>query len=317
MSRIGSSWEGMVSALSGRATVLAFAVMVLVGGTNAVAIRFSNLELPPFWGAGSRYAAAALIFWVIVLVRRIALPKGRALVGALLYGLLAVGASFAFVYWALLRVQASLAIVVLALLPLITLFLAWAHGQEALSWRRVIGGVVAIAGIFVVVAAGLGTSVPVLSFLALLAGAVCVAEGAVIVKFFPQSHPVATNAVAFTAGTLLLIGLSFVTGEAWVLPATTTTWAVFIYLVLFGSVLMDILYLTVLARWSASATSYAFLLFPVVTVPLAALVAGEVITTTFVIGGALGLFGVLLGAISGSPPVIASDAVPATDKVSS
>jgi hypothetical protein len=52
-------------------------------------------------------------------------------------------------------------------------------------------------------------------------------------------------------------------------------------------------------------------------VPLAALVAGEVITTTFVIGGALGLFGVWLGAISGSPPVIASDAVPATDKVSS
>ena len=252
-----------------------------------------------------------------MLVRRIALPKGRALVGALLYGLLGTGASFAFVYWALLRVQASQAIVVLALIPLITLFLAWAHGLEALSWRRVIGALVAIAGIFVVVGAGLGTSVPVLSLLALLAGSVCVAEGTVIVKLFPQSHPVATNAVALTAGTLLLIGLSFVTGEAWILPATTTTWAVFIYLVLFGSVLMFILYLTVLTRWTASATSYSFLLFPVVTVPLAALLAGEVITTTFVIGGALGLFGVWLGAISGSPPATAPDAVPVADKVSS
>lgn len=47
MSRIGSSWNGMVSALSGRATLRASAVMVLVGGTDAVAIRFSNLELPP------------------------------------------------------------------------------------------------------------------------------------------------------------------------------------------------------------------------------------------------------------------------------
>jgi drug/metabolite transporter (DMT)-like permease len=317
MSRIGSSWNGMVSALSGRATLLAFAVLVLVGGTNAVAIRFSNLELPPFWGAGSRYAAAALIFWAIVLVRRIALPKGRALVGALLYGLLGTGASFAFVYWALLRVQASQAIVVLALIPLITLFLAWAHGLEALSWRRVIGALVAIVGIFIVVGAGLGTSVPVLSLLALLAGSVCVAEGSVIVKLFPQGHPVATNAVALTAGSLLLIGLSLVTGEAWILPATTTTWAVFIYLVLFGSVLMFILYLTVLTRWTASATSYSFLLFPVVTVPLAALLAGEVITITFVIGGALGLFGVWLGAISGSLPVTASDAVPVADKVSS
>jgi drug/metabolite transporter (DMT)-like permease len=307
----------MVSALSGRATVLAFAVMVLVGGTNAVAIRFSNLELPPFWGAGSRYAAAALILWAIVLVRRIALPKGRALVGALLYGLLGTGASFAFVYWALLRVQASQAIVVLALIPLITLFLAWAHGLEALSWRRVIGALVAIVGIFIVVGAGLGTSVPVLSLLALLAGSVCVAEGSVIVKLFPQGHPVATNAVALTAGSLLLIGLSLVTGEAWILPATTTTWAVFIYLVLFGSVLMFILYLTVLTRWTASATSYSFLLFPVVTVPLAALLAGEVITTTFVIGGALGLFGVWLGAISGSPPATAPNAVPVADKVSS
>jgi drug/metabolite transporter (DMT)-like permease len=307
----------MVSALSGRATLLAFAVLVLVGGTNAVAIRFSNLELPPFWGAGSRYAAAALILWAIVLVRRIALPKGRALVGALLYGLLGTGASFAFVYWALLRVQASQSIVVLALIPLITLFLAWAHGLEALSWRRVIGALVAIVGIFIVVGAGLGTSVPVLSLLALLAGSVCVAEGSVIVKLFPQGHPVATNAVALTAGSLLLIGLSLVTGEAWILPATTTTWAVFIYLVLFGSVLMFILYLTVLTRWTASATSYSFLLFPVVTVPLAALLAGEVITTTFVIGGALGLFGVWLGAISGSPPATAPNAVPVADKVSS
>jgi drug/metabolite transporter (DMT)-like permease len=59
------------------------------------------------------------------------------------------------------------------------------------------------------------------------------------------------------------------------------------------------------------------LLFPVVTVPLAALLAGEVITATFVIGGALGLLGVWLGAISGSPPMTAPDAVPATDKVSS
>ena len=66
-----------------------------------------------------------------------------------------------------------------------------------------------------------------------------------------------------------------------------------------------------------SAASYSFLVFPVVTVPLAALLAGEVITTTFVIGGALGLFGVWLGAISGSPPATAPNAVPVADKVSS
>jgi drug/metabolite transporter (DMT)-like permease len=317
MNRSISVNEGLRASLFGRTALLAFVLLVLVGGTNAVAVRFSNLELPPFWGAGSRYAAAAFIFWAIVLARGIALPRGRALIGAMLYGLLGTGAGFAFLYWALLRVQSSLAIVVLALTPLITLFLAWAHGQEALSWRRLIGAMIAIGGIMLVVGRQLGTSVPVLSFLALLAGSVCVAEGTVVAKFFPRSHPVATNAVAFSAGTALLLGLSLVAGEAWILPATTTTWAVFIYLVFIGSVLLFYLYLYVLARWTASATSYAFLLFPVVTVPLAAMLAGEVITATFIIGGALGLFGVWLGGVSGAPQVSASDAVPATRKVSS
>ena len=90
-------------------TLIAFVLLVFVGGNNAVAVRFSNLELPPFWGAGIRFASAALIFWTVVLVRRTALPKGRALIGALLYGVLAVGAAYAFLYWAILRVEAGLA----------------------------------------------------------------------------------------------------------------------------------------------------------------------------------------------------------------
>jgi O-acetylserine/cysteine efflux transporter len=304
------SKDGLRAALSHRATVAAFALLVLVGGSNAVAVRFSNLELPPFWGAGIRFAAAAIIFWIIVLVRRVALPRGRALIAAVLYGLLAVGASYAFLYWGLLRVQASLTMVVLALVPLLTLFLAWGHGLEMLSRRRVAGALIAMAGILVVVGGRMGTSVPVLSFLALVAGAVCIAEGAVVFKLLPQSHPVATNALAFTTGALLLVGLSLVAREEWILPAASHTWAAFIYLVLFGSVLLFYLYLYVLARWTASATAYSFLLFPVATVPIAALLVGEVITAPFLVGGALGLFGVWLGAVSGSSPASASDTLP-------
>lgn len=308
------SRNGLGAALSRRATWLAFALLVLVGGSNAVAVRFSNLELPPFWGAGLRFAVAALIFWIIVLCRRIVLPRGRALIGAMLYGLLAVGASYAFLYWGLLRAQASLTMVVLAFVPLMTLFLAWVHGLEALSWRRLVGALIAVAGILIVVGGALGTTVPILSFLALTVGAVCIAEGAVVFKLFPQSHPVATNAVAFTTGASLLVVLSLVVGEDWILPAATNTWAAFIYLVLVGSVLLFYLYLYVLARWTASATAYSFLLFPVATVPIAALLAGEVITTSFLFGGALGLFGVWLGAISGSPDLAAPDASPTTDE---
>ncbi len=314
MSRSLVSRSNLRAVLSGRSTLLAFAILVLIGGSNAVAVRFSNAELPPFWGAATRFATAALIFWIIILFRRIALPRGRALIGAILYGLLTAGVSNALIYWALLRVQASLTMVVLAFVPLMTLFLAWAHGLETLGWRRLIGALIAIAGILVVVGGGLGTTVPVLSFLALLVGAACLAEGAVIFKLFPKSHPVATNAIAFTTGASILITSSLVAGEHWILPTATSTWAAFTYLVLLGSVLLFYLYLHILARWTASATVYSFLLFPLATVPIAALLAGEIITTSFVVGGALGLFGVWLGAISRSPGVTTADASPTADE---
>ena len=42
--------------------IVAYGLMVILVGANAVAVRFSVAELPPFWGAALRFAAAALIF---------------------------------------------------------------------------------------------------------------------------------------------------------------------------------------------------------------------------------------------------------------
>jgi len=107
----------------------------------------------------------------------------------------------------------------------------------------------------------------------------------------------ATNAVALTIGTPLLFVLSLLVGAQWTLPTTHNTWAAYAYLVVVGSVVVFYLYLYVLSRWTASATSYSFLLIPVATVVIAAWLAGEVVTTSFVIGAALVLAGVWVGAI--------------------
>lgn len=69
------SRDRLRAGLSGRAALIAFVLFVLVAGSNAVAVRFSDVELPPFWGAAARFGAAALIFWAIVRVRRIALHQ--------------------------------------------------------------------------------------------------------------------------------------------------------------------------------------------------------------------------------------------------
>ena len=78
--------------------------------------------------------------------------------------------------------------------------------------------VIAIGGILSVVAGGLSVDVPLRSLLALLAGGAFLAEGAVVYKLFPRSHPMATNAVGFTVSAALLLGLSLLVGEQWALP---------------------------------------------------------------------------------------------------
>jgi hypothetical protein len=77
MTRMDSTTGG--ARLPDTLTLGAFAVVVTLGAGNFLAVRMSNLELPPFWGAGLRFGLAALSFVAIVLVLRLPWPRGREL----------------------------------------------------------------------------------------------------------------------------------------------------------------------------------------------------------------------------------------------
>ena len=49
-----------------RVVLAAFATGALLAGGNAVGIRFSNRELDPLWGAGLRFALAAVLLWTLM-----------------------------------------------------------------------------------------------------------------------------------------------------------------------------------------------------------------------------------------------------------
>jgi drug/metabolite transporter (DMT)-like permease len=283
---------------SDRATLAAFGALVILVGANLVAIRVSNRELAPFWGAGTRFVLAATVFAAIVAARRITLPRGTALAGALLFGVLDIAAYFALSYWGLVQVPAGQAAVIGALLPLVTLFLAVAHGLERLGWRALAGGVVAVAGVALVSGEQVRGDVPLVSLLALLAGIVCGAEASIIVKRLPPGDPVATNAVAMAVGAVVLLALSVASGETRTLPVEGATWVAFAYLVSFGTVGVFLLFLFILQRWQASAVAYLFVLAPFVSVALAAWLLGEEVTLVTAVGALLVLAGVYVGALA-------------------
>jgi drug/metabolite transporter (DMT)-like permease len=265
----------------------AFAIAVTLGGTNFLAVRFSNRELPPFWGAGLRFALAAVLFIGIVALLRLRWPRGRQLALNAAYGALGFAISYALMYWALVRVTAGVATVVLASVPLTTLLLAAAQRLERLQLRSAVGGLLALAGIAWMAVGPQAVILPLGALVAMLLAALSIGQSIILGKRLSGNHPAMTNAVAMLVGAALLLGFSAVAGESWALPRQAeAAWAV-IYLVTLGSVGLFVLVLLVVRLWTASATSYMFVLFPIVTMALGAWLADEPVTAQGVTGAAL------------------------------
>jgi drug/metabolite transporter (DMT)-like permease len=275
----------------------AFVVGTVLAGGNAVGVRVSNRELDPLWGAGLRFLLAACILGVVMAVMRLPLPRGRALLGVLLYGTLIFAGAFAFAYYALVRIHAGLGQTLLALVPLATLLLAVLQRQERLRLAAVVGTLVSVAGIGVISGVSGSESVPALSLLAVLGAVLCFAQATVLVRHFPPVHPVTMNAVGMAIGAAILVALSLVLKESIVLPERGATWLALAYMVVLGSGPVFVLYLVVVRLWSASRAAYTFVLIPVVTVVLSAWIDDEPIGAGLVFGGLLVLSGVYVGAL--------------------
>jgi drug/metabolite transporter (DMT)-like permease len=281
-----------------RRILLAFAAVVLIAGSNIVAVRFSNQELDPFWGAGIRFLLASLILWTFVIRGRVALPHGRALTGAAVYGILSFFVAYAFFYWGSQEVPAGLGGTIMGSVPLLTVLFAAVHRLEPLRLRAVVGAVVALGGIALMSLGAISGEVSVASVIAVVIAAAAAAESGIVLQSLPSAHPVATNAIGMSIGAILLLALSLAAGESWSWPTSTSVWVAVGYLAV-ASPFLFMLIVYVIRRWSATGASYQFVLFPIVAVIGGALLLDEPITSSLLLGAPVVLVGVYVGALSG------------------
>jgi drug/metabolite transporter (DMT)-like permease len=282
----------------GARTYAAFAAVVLIGGSNFIAVSLSNRELAPLFGATVRFALAGALFLVLARVMRVPLARGRAAAGAALYGVLGVGAAYGLLYYSLTGLNAGTAAIIVATVPLFTLTIAVLTGQERFTLRGLSGGVLAIAGIAVLsLGTGGGAAAPSYVVAAAL-GSVGIAASSVVAKAHSHVHPLNMNAIGMMAGTVMLAVGSLALREPWLLPRAPQTAVAIGWLVLFGSIGLFQLYLYVIRRWTASATVYAIAAMPLVAVLLGAIMLDQPITLQVLAGGAFVLLAVYVGAIA-------------------
>jgi drug/metabolite transporter (DMT)-like permease len=286
----------------------AFLVESILAGGNAVGVRFSNRELDPLWGAGLRFMLAAALLGSVMVLMRLDVPRGRALVGTLLYGIVIFGGAFSLAYYALVRIHAGLGQTLMALVPLATLLIAVAQRQERLRPAAIVGTLLALVGVAFISGVSERESVPFLSLLAVLGAVVCFAQGTVLVRHFPAVHPITLNAVGMAAGSAVLVALALGFGESIAVPEKSATWAAIAYMVAVGSGVVFVLYAVVIRIWGASRAAFGFVLTPVVTVLISAWLDDEPITTALVFGGFLVLAGVYVGALRAPPDAMPLEA---------
>jgi drug/metabolite transporter (DMT)-like permease len=282
-------------------TLAVFVGAVVIGGANFVAVKLTVEELAPLYGAATRFALAGLLFFAILAITRTPLPHGAALVGAAAYGALGFGGAYALMYVALVELSVGVMSVLMASVPVFTLVLAALQRMERFTARGLAGGALAVAGIAVLSARSLGGDVPFRYLLAALVAPVVVAASTIVAKRFPRTDPVATNAVGMLVGAALLAVASIAASESWMMPQQGATWAAAVWLVVAGSVGLFWCFLFVIQRWTASASTYALPLMPVVAVALAAALMDEGLGPEEAIGGALVIAGAYVGALRGRP----------------
>jgi drug/metabolite transporter (DMT)-like permease len=273
----------------------AFVSLVLLVGTNLVAIRYSNRELAPFWNAGFRFSLAAIGFALILAVRRPGIPSPGAIATGILYGLLSFAGFFGFIYLGLVHAPVAIGQTVLALNPLATMFMAAAIGMERLHWRAVVGALLSLTGVALAFGAAAQLQIPIESLLELAAATTSFAAGAIVVRRAHGTEPVTQNLIATSIAGIILLSISAAIGEPWRMPTTPGTWLAFLYLVGPGTIVVFLLFLFILRKWSATAVSYQFVLAPIIAITLAAILLDEPVGPTVLVGAALVLSGVYVG----------------------
>jgi drug/metabolite transporter (DMT)-like permease len=286
------------SAREQRVSIAVFILIALIGGGNAIGVAAVVDELDPLWAAALRFLLSGAVFVALMGILRIPIPRGGALAGAALYGGLGFFGAFAFLFWGLREAPPGASQTIIALVPLLTLLLAVAHRLERFSARALVGSLVAFGGLAYLVSDRIDANVPLASLLAIVAGAVFLAESGIVLKLTPRMDPIASNAVGMLSGGVLLLVASGVAGDRWAAPAQSDTWIALVFLVFGGSVAVFWLFAFLLRRWDASSVAYTLLLQPIATISYSAVLTGEPITPSLLLGGAIIVGGVYIGAFS-------------------
>jgi len=283
----------------------AFWLLSLIWGASFMLIKIGLQGMGTLTLVTFRIALGALALWMVVLWRRLPLPRAGATLGALvLMGLFNNAIPFTLITWGETTVDSGLAAVLNGTVPLFTIIIAhlWLR-DERITLPKVIGLLVGFAGVIIVIHGGaaelsLATlrSGALSGQLAVVLASASYAAAAVFARRYLQNvHAFVLAATQLTAATLFISAALFLWG--WPPALHTSAVAPLLAVVTLGVVNTGVAYMlffSLLSQVGATRTTLVTYVIPAVGLFLGFVFLGEPLSLAVILGFLLIVAGVLL-----------------------
>ena len=296
--------------------IAAFAAVYVVWGSTYLAIRYAVQTMPPLLMAAARFSVSGAMLYAWARMRGAPRPTAVEWRVAALTGILMLCLGNGSVGWAEQRIPSALAALIVAVVPLWMVVFDWVMpGGERPTFGEIAGVLVGLGGLVVLVgpdSIDASGPVDVVGALVLVAASMAWAFGSVYNKrgARPESATMSTG-LQMLGGSVALVASGLALGEGHrvsLANISAASWAGWLYLVTFGSLIGFTAYIYLLKEVSpAKASTYAYV-NPVVALVLGWAIAGESITARTLVAAAIILGGVALITVARQPKGASSSA---------
>lgn len=276
-----------------------WAIIVLVGatfGSSFLLVEIASRELGPLTMAAGRALIAALVCWLVVLVRRPALPTSPLLIAQLL-GLGVISYAFTFALMPIVQSHISTALVAMInlLLPIMTLTVShfWPDGERA-TRQKAIGALIGFAGAIILAVPSLsaGLSGQAIGIALCLLSTFVFAVAFNLTRSFSQVPPQVIAAYAMTGALLATVPPAAIF-ETWPSALRLETVLAWVALGLFPTAFTFQVMYWMLPKVGATNFSVNAYISPIVATLLGTLLLGEMISPLHLLGAAVVVAGLL------------------------
>jgi len=284
--------------------ILGYALISFLWGTTWYAIRIGLNSLTPIFAAGLRFSVASIFIFAIMKYSGARLQTDK--ISLILYGLMGFFSfvfPFGLVYWGEQYVSSGLTSVLFGVFPLfVVLFSRFAFPNEKIGIYKLLGVLLAFAGIIVIFSDSLSFSKNDLIFgmIAIVCSAAMQGAIAVVIKKWGNHlHSLSMNFIPLLiAGiTMVLYGFFFEDKSKWDFNSSAIISV--LYLALFGTVVTFTTYYWLMKKIDVVILSLSSFITPIIALFVGGILLSEKLSFLNFVGSSLVLVGILFANLRG------------------